>query len=299
MNITPASPRIGAEITGVDVRRLDESTFRAIYQAFLDHIVIVLRDQQLDEQAFLDFSARFGELKAHFTKKAHHPRFANILLMDNRIVDTRTGEETKTASPLLVKIGAVWHTDTSYDYVTAKATGMYAVNVPSVGGDTLFSNSYLAYETLPRALKEKIEGLSGAYVYGGRLKRQQDRVEESERGRAPAIHPLVQVHPETGRKTLYFNDGQIIAIVGLEQAESDALIAALARHTESADGDYRHKWRAGDVVLWDNRCSIHCATGDYPLHDRRTNWRTTIMEPGWQQRMPARGEAQTDRAEVA
>ena len=186
--------------------------------------------------------------------------------------------DIRKASP---KIGAVWHTDTSYEYVTAKATGMYSVNVPSAGGDTLFSNSYAAYDALPAALLKKIEGKSATYIYGGRLKRQQERIEAEDRNRAHAIHPLIQTHPETGRKTLYFNDGQIIAIPGMSLEQSDAVIAALAKHTTFPDGDYRHCWRAGDVVLWDNRCSIHCATGDYPIHERRTNWRSTIMERGW------------------
>jgi taurine dioxygenase len=288
LELKPASPKIGVEIKGIDVRNLDAPAFAAVYQAFLDHIVVVARGQQLTEQQFLDFSARFGELKVHITKKAQHPRHPHILLMDNRMLDTRTGVEEKNAPPLLVKIGNVWHTDTSYDYVTAKATGMYSVNVPSTGGDTLFSNCYAAYDALPAALKQKLEGLTATYVYGGRLKRQQERMEDSERGRPAAVHPLVQVHPETGRKSLYFNDGQITAILGVEPAASDALIADLARRTGSTDGDYRHKWQPGDVVVWDNRCSIHCATGDYPANERRTNWRTTIMEPGWQQQDPRR-----------
>lgn len=108
-------------------------------------------------------------------------------------------------------------------------------------------------------------------------------MEDAERGRAPAVHPLIPTHPETGRKSLYFNDGQIINILDMELAESDALIADLAQRTGSRDGDYRHQWQRGDVVIWDNRCSIHCATGDYPANERRTNWRSTIMEFGWQQ----------------
>ena len=281
INISPATPKIGAEISGVDVRNLDDAAFRLIYRAFLDHIVIVVRGQHLTEKDFLDFSARFGELKPHITKKAHHPQYPDLLLMDNRILDTRKADEAVSAPPLLVKLGAVWHTDTSYDYVTAKATGMYSVMVPSRGGDTLFSNSYAAYDALPPTLKRRIDGLSATYVYGGRLKRQQERLEDSERGRPAAVHPLVQVHPETGRKTLYFNDGQIMTVLGVDSRESDALIAELAQRTGSTDGDYRHKWQAGDVVLWDNRCSIHCATGDYPVNERRVNWRTTIMERGW------------------
>ena len=282
IKIIPASPKIGAEIQGVNVKTLDDAAFRTVYQAFLDHIVIVIRGQDLNEEDFMAFSSRFGELKPHITKKAHHPRFPNLMLMDNRILNTQTGEETKTASPLLIRIGNVWHTDTSYDYITAKATGMYAVNVPSIGGDTLFSNSYAAYDALPEHLKQKLEGRSATHIYGGRLKRQQERMEDSERGRAPAIHPLVPTHPETGRKSLYFNDGQILSLVGMDPSESDAVITDLAQRTASPDGDYRHQWQRGDVVIWDNRCSIHCATGDYPANERRTNWRSTIMEFGWQ-----------------
>ncbi len=283
IQVLPAAPKIGAEIQGVQVKGMDDATFREVYQAFLDHIVIVIRGQDLTEQDFIDFSARFGEIKPHMTKKAHHPRYPELMLMDNRILDTRTGEQTQNASPLLVRVGNVWHTDTSYEYVTAKATGMYAINVPSVGGDTLFTNMYAAYEALPASLQQKLEGRSATHIYGGRLKRQQDRLEEENKNRAPAIHPLTPVHPETGRKSLYFNDGQILNIIGLDQADSDAVIADLAQRTASANGDYRHHWQRGDVVIWDNRCSIHCATGDYPANERRTNWRSTVMEFGWQQ----------------
>lgn len=284
MEIIKAAPSIGAEIRGVSVKAMDDVTFRKVYQAFLDHMVIVIRGQELSEQDFIDFSARFGEIKPHMTVKAHHPRYPELLLMDNRILDTRTGEQTQSASPLLVRVGNVWHTDTSYEYVTAKATGMYAVNVPSIGGDTLFTNMVAAYEALPESLRQKVEGRSATHIYGGRLKRQQDRLEESNKNRAPAIHPMTPVHPETGRKSLYFNDGQILNIIGLSQADSDAVIAELARRTSSEDGDYRHRWQRGDVVIWDNRCTIHCATGNYPANERRTNWRSTIMDWGWKEK---------------
>jgi taurine dioxygenase len=284
IEVRTLAPKIGAEILHVDARKLDETAFRAIYQAFLDHVLVLIRGQQLTETDFLEWSARFGELKPHIAKTAHHAQHPELMVMDNRILDVKKAVESETAPPLLVKLGAVWHTDLSYEYVAAKATGMHALAVPSTGGDTLFTNAYAAYESLPAALKQRIEKLSGTYVYGGRLKRQQERLQEADRNRRPAVHPLVQVHPETGRKTLYFNDGQIIGIVGLSDAESEPIFAELRAHTESTDGDYRHKWRAGDLVIWDNRCSIHCATGDYPVNERRTMWRTTIMEEGWQQR---------------
>jgi taurine dioxygenase len=275
LEIRRAAPRIGAEITGVDVRKLDDEAFKPIYQAFLDHIVIVVREQALEPEDFLAFSSRFGKLKPHLVKKAHHAEYPDLMVMDNlATLDT-------SASPLLVKVGTVWHTDLSYEYVTAKATGMHAKAVPSTGGDTPFANMYAAYETLPADLKRRIDGLSATYKYGGRGKRQLDRLEAEDLDRKPAVHPLVQVHPETGRKILYFNGGQVLDIVGVRHAESEDIIARLKAHTESADGDYRHKWQVGDVVIWDNRCSIHTATGDYPVNERRTMWRTTIMEPGW------------------
>lgn len=284
IEVRTLAPKIGAEIFIVDARKLDAAAFKVIYQAFLDHVLVLIRGQQLTESDFLEWSARFGELKPHIAKTAHHAQYPELMVMDNRILDVKKAMESATAPPLLVKLGAVWHTDLSYEYVAAKATAMHALAVPSTGGDTLFTNAYAAYESLPASLQQRIENLSGTYVYGGRLKRQQERLQEADRNRKPAVHQLVQVHPETGRKTLYFNDGQIIGIAGLAEAESEAIIAELRAHTESADGDYRHKWRAGDLVIWDNRCSIHCATGDYPVNERRTMWRTTIMEEGWQRR---------------
>jgi taurine dioxygenase len=282
VEIRRAAPKIGAEIVGVDVRNLDDATFNDIYNAFLDHIVIVVRGQQLEPADFLGFAGRFGPLKPHLVKKSHHAQYPELMVMDNRIVDVKKNVEEANALPLLVKLGAVWHTDLSYEYVTAKATGMHALAVPSTGGDTPFANMYKAYETLSEPLRKKIDGLSASYKYGGRGKRQLERLEDTDRDRAPAVHPLVQVHPETGRKMLYFNGGQVIDIVGVDAQESDSIIEQLKAHTESVDGDYRHKWQAGDVVIWDNRCSLHTATGDYPVNERRTMWRTTIMGEGWQ-----------------
>jgi taurine dioxygenase len=277
LKINPVSPLIGAEISGINLNTIDASTFAALHQAFLEHIVIVIRDQHLTEDDFIRFSGRFGTLKHHITKKAHHPAHPELLLMDSQIIDTRTGEETTTASPLRVKVGDVWHTDTSYEQITAIATGMYAVNVPSSGGDTLFSNTYHFYDMLSNTLKQRLAHLRASHAYGGRLKRQQDRLEETERNRPMAIHPLIATHPETGRHSLYFNAGQIMQILDIEPAESATLISTLETLTTLPEGHYRHRWQCGDVVLWDNRCSIHCATGGFPPNERRTNWRSTIM----------------------
>jgi taurine dioxygenase len=270
------TPSIGVEILDVDVRMLDDAAFGRIYQAFLDHIVVVLHAQELSIEEFLAYSRRFGELKPHLVRKSRHPDHPAMMVMDNRVVDTKLGAEA-AAKPVLVKRGAIWHTDTSYDQVPAKATQLHALAVPSRGGDTLFASMYEAYDALPPALKQRLEGLQATYRYGGRLKRQLELLDEADRNRPSALHPLVQTHAETGRKTLYFNVGQVMEIVGLEPAESDDLIAELTRRTEKPDGDYRHRWHVGDIVIWDNRCAIHSATGDYPPDERRAFRRVSIM----------------------
>lgn len=284
MEVRRLAPNMGAEIMGVNLASLQDEAMRTIYQAFLDHLVVVIRGQNLGIQEFLGFGRCFGELKPHMVKRSHHPEHAELMVMDNRVVNIRTVASTSgegdNAKPVLVKRGAAWHSDLMYEQVTAKATLLHGLAVPSTGGNTLFANAYASYERLPERLKQRLEGLRGTYLYGGRFKRQVEMLEEADRSRAPAIHPLVRIHPETGRKVLFFNDGQILEVVGLEKTESDALIAELKAHTEVPD--YSHEWQRGDVVIWDNRCSIHCATGDYPPEERRTIWRTTIMEEGWQ-----------------
>jgi taurine dioxygenase len=281
MEVRPVAPRIGAEITGVDVRWLDDAAFRVIYQAFLDHIVVVIRGQQLDEDEFLAYSARFGELRAHIVKKHHHPKNPLLMLMDNMVFDVSKGKEEK-ANPLLVRRGARWHTDLSFEYPSAKATQLYSRAIPSRGGDTLFANSYDAYERLPEATRRNIENLSATYCYGGRKKVGVELLEAEDMNRAPATHPLVRVHPETGRKSLYYDNGKLVEFVGIDAAEGAALAEELHRHV-NVDEDYRHHWQLGDIVIWDNRCSLHSATGDAPPDERRAFWRVTIMEQGWRE----------------
>jgi taurine dioxygenase len=281
VDVRPLDSKLGAEIGGVDLANLSDGEFARIYDAFLEHIVLVARDQRLDMAGFLGHGRRYGPLRPHIVRKSRHPELPELMIMDNKIEDTRVGAVDKPKANL-VKRGAVWHTDTSYDYVTAKATQLYALTIPSSGGDTLFASAYAVYDALPESLQRRIEGLKATYKYGGRLKREVELLEEEDRVRPAAVHALVRVHPETGRKAIYFNPGQVMTIVGLKPAESDALIDELKGHIESPDGDYRHKWRVGDLVLWDNRCALHAATGDYPPHERRSHWRATMMERDWE-----------------
>jgi taurine dioxygenase len=280
LDIRPLGPTLGAEVHGVALNDLDDDTFAQIHDAFLKHIVLVFHDQDLTMEEFLAHGRRYGPLRPHIVRKSRHPEMPELMVMDNKIIDTKKGAAAKPEANL-VKRGAVWHTDTSYDYVTVKATQLYARVIPSQGGDTLFANAYAIYDAMPEGLRNRIETLQATYKYGGRLRREVQLLEEEDRVRPPAVHPLVLTHPETGRKAIYFNPGQVMEIVGLDPAESDALIEEMNCYVESPDGDYRHKWQVGDLVLWDNRCLVHAATGDYPPHEHRVHWRSSILEKGW------------------
>jgi len=149
--------------------------------------------------------------------------------------------------------------------------------VPSRGGDTLFASMYAAYDALPRRLKEQVDGRLGAFTYGGRRKATA-LLNPEDREWTPVLHPIVRTHPETGRKALYFDPGKILRIEGLAPAESDDLIDELSTRMITVDGQYRHGWRKGDIVIWDNRCSYHRAAGDYPPEEDRIHWRVSIKE---------------------
>ena len=172
--------------------------------------------------------------------------------------------------------GENWHTDGAYDEVSFKATQLYALAIPSTGGDTLFSSMYAAYGALPEGLKDRIGERRGAFTYAGRSTRSAQLLNPEDRDWTPVMHPILRAHPETGRKGLYFDPGKIVAVEGLEESESDDLIDELKTYMIQPEGQYRHKWRKGDIVIWDNRCTYHKAAADYPPEEDRIHWRVSI-----------------------
>jgi taurine dioxygenase len=172
--------------------------------------------------------------------------------------------------------GENWHTDGAYDEVSFKATQLYALAIPSTGGDTLFSSMYAAYGVLPERLKDRIGERRGAFTYAGRSTRSAQLLNLEDRDWTPVMHPILRTHPETGRKGLYFDPGKIVAVEGLEESESDDLIDELKTYMIQPEGQYRHKWRKGDIVIWDNRCTYHKAAADYPPEEDRIHWRVSI-----------------------
>jgi taurine dioxygenase len=266
-------PQIGVEVSGIDLRTLNDDGFAQIYQAWLDHNVMVVTGQDLKIDEFLSYSRRFGPVSPHPSKSTRHPEIPEITMLG---VDKFKPDGTLNQA--IYRRGAEgWHTDGAYDAVPFKATQLYGLAVPDTGGDTLFASGYAAYDALPERLKQRLEGVLGAFTYGGR-KQNQALLNPEDRNRKPAMHPIIRTHPETGRKSLYFDPGKILYIEGAESAESDELIEELATLMIQSDGEYRHKWHVGDVVIWDNRCSYHKAAGDYPPDQDRIHWRTSIKD---------------------
>jgi taurine dioxygenase len=267
--------QIGAEIVGVDVKKLDDAGFAQIYRAWLDNNVVVVPGQELEIPDFLRYSRRFGVVVPHPSKSTRHPDYPEITQLGVNKFDA-AGKLDMT----IYRRGAEgWHTDGAYDQEPFKATQLYALAVPSHGGNTLFASMYAAYDGLPQHLKERLEGRIGVFTYGGRRKATA-LLNEEDRNWTPVFHPIVRTHPETGRKGLYFDPGKILRIEGLEPAESDAVIDELTQRMIQPDGEYHHQWRKGDIVIWDNRCSYHKAAGDYPPEEDRIHWRVSIKERG-------------------
>ena len=265
--------QIGAAIHGVDVKTLDDAGFAAIYQAWLDYNVVVVPGQDLQIEDFLRYSRHFGIVHPHPSKMTRHPDYPEITLLGAN----KVGPDG-TLNLAIYRRGAEgWHTDGAYDQEPFKAIQLYALAIPSTGGDTLFASMYAAYEALPHRLKGRLDGRTGAFTYGGR-REGKALLNEEDRDWKPVFHPIIRTHPETGRKALYFDPGKILKIEGLEAQESDALIDELTGYMIQPDGQYRHKWCKGDIVIWDNRCSYHKAAGDYPPEEDRIHWRVSIKE---------------------
>jgi taurine dioxygenase len=274
VEVQPLGPQIGAEIRGVDVKRLDDAGFAVICRAWLDHNVAVVPDQELEIEDFLGYSRRFGTVVAHPSKSTRHPDHPEITLLGVN----KLGPDGQLDMAIYRRGAEGWHTDGAYDQKPFKATQLYALAVPSRGGDTCFASMYAAYDALPPRLKERLDGRQGVFTYGGRRKATA-LLNPEDRDWTPVFHPIIRTHPETKRKGLYFDPGKILRIEGLEPAESDALIEELTERMIQPEGEYRHRWRKGDIVIWDNRCSYHKAAGDYPPEEDRIHWRVSIKEP--------------------
>jgi taurine dioxygenase len=269
-----ADRRFGAEVMGLDLRSIADADFATIERAWTDHQVLLFRGQTLSDADLIAFSRRWGELD-HAPVQENGQRFVpgspEIYVVSNVI-------ENDVAIGSLGAGEAVWHTDMSYLPAPPKASMLYALEVPPVGGDTSFCDMVAAFETLPADLRARVPGMrvkhDGTYNSGGYL-RQGVAPTDDPRLAPGTLHPLVCTHPESGRRMLYLGRRRMAWIEGLELAESEALLDAIWAHATQKAHCFTHHWRAGDLVLWDNRCTMH-RRDPFDAASRRVMHRTQI-----------------------
>jgi alpha-ketoglutarate-dependent taurine dioxygenase len=256
IDVTPAGAALGAEIGGIDLRAVDDKAFDAIHRAWLDHLVLLFRGQRLGNEELIAFSRRLGELDwapVQETGRRFVAGYPELYVVSN-VVENGVPIGSLGAGDL------VWYTDMSYIDAPPKASILYALEVPPVGGNTYFSNMYRAYELLTPALKARVAGLrlkhDGTYNSGGYVRRGIDALDDPIRA-VGVVHPLVCTHPETGRKALYLGRRRNAYLVDLARAESEALLDEIWTYATREELGWEHRWRVGDVVLWDNRCTMH------------------------------------------
>lgn len=262
-HVKPLSPSIGVEVTGLDLSlALDASTVAELRALWLEHQVLLFRQQALSEHEEVRFARCFGEP----IRPKSARRFENQPDHDPAVMLIGNIRENGKIIGSLPNGELQFHSDSAFLETPLMATLLYGVDIPSHGGNTLFASAYAAYEALPAELKARLDGLMAvnAFDYGtqvrtGRLDREKA---------ARATHPVIRTHPETGRKAIYVNRLMTEEIAGLPAAESDALLNRLFDLLERPDFRYEHVWRKGDLILWDNRCVQHART-DFPSEERR------------------------------
>jgi taurine dioxygenase len=269
LRIRPVSSALGAEVSGVDLSQpLDDAAFRKIEQAWHDGLILLFRGQDLSEEEQVRFGERFGTLAGVMHKHTGRGGHPSVMYVSN----IRENGQLIGALP----DGEMYfHSDQCYIERPAMATMLYAMEIPSKGGDTLFANMYRAYETLPAELKTRLEGLRAVNVYDY-TESGTKRGSKIAEGIPHYAHPVFRTHPATGRKALYVNRLMTDHIVGLPREESDAILDLLFDHAEEREFVYAHTWTPGDLILWDNRCAVHART-DFDAGERRKLRRITVM----------------------
>src|SRR5579859_1376997 len=257
--VRPSGAACGAEIEFDLSRELDRDTFAEIERAFHDNIVVVFRGQTLSNERHIEFSRRFGPLEIHIVKKYLLPGYPEILLISN--IRDAAGEHIGLADA-----GFTWHTDTSYRKQPSRCSLLYAKEVPHGEdgqplGDTLFANTIAAYEALPQVMKRRLDGLKAIHRYSSRRRIEgspRPKLSRAQLDETPDIaHPIVRTHPYTSRKSLYVTAGECVGIEGMAEGKALDLIAELDAHCVRPEFLYRHKWREGDLLMWDNAASMH------------------------------------------
>ena len=268
------SHAFGVEIQGLDLReRLDDETIAAIRSLWNDNGIVLLRGQQIGPLQLIDYSRRFGELDLHETLKPfRHPDHAELFVLSTIPVDGKPSVSEN--------VGRHWHSDLSYTLRPPLGSIFHAQILPEVGGDTIFASTEKAYHALSDTMKKLIADLWAVHDYmlvENMKKRDPALVAELRKSNPPVAQPLVRPHAESGRKSLYLSEQMTRRIVGMTERESAPLLRFLFEHAVDPLFTYRHKWKANDIIMWDNRSTMHLALADFDAGAHRYCMRTTVL----------------------
>jgi taurine dioxygenase len=273
INVEQLGFAAGALVTGLDLRKpLNDFAKKEVLEAWHRYLVLIFPDQDLEAEQQIAFTRNFGELEQNeFQPHYRDPLHPEILLVTNKHLNGKPSETRNT--------GRNWHSDLTYTNRPAKASLLLCKEKPPVGGDTMWANMYLAFETLSkpmRAFVETLEAIHDVSLIKGLQKRDPEKVAELKRRNPPIAHPVVKTHPETGRKALFLGQ-RISGFVGFTEEESAPILAFLNEHATSPEFVYRHRWSPNDLVMWDNRCLLHVALPDFDQTKTRHMIRTSIL----------------------
>jgi len=263
---------LGARIEGLDRARANEPAIGALLnRALAEHLLVVVPGERLAPAETRRFAEAFGRPQQQLLRYKHSGETSDVSIMVSTLMTDGTTNRTAIRAE-------DWHTDDSYFAKPAKATLLHGIEIPSRGGSTWFCNMHSVYEALPQAVRRRIDGLRAVHGYDTpRARNRPSPRTPQEIAETPDVeHPLVRTHPETGRKALYLNPNRLDHIVGLERAESDALLDELADEARKPQHHFGHVWQVGDIVVWDNRATMHRVMIDYPVGEKRIMQRVLI-----------------------
>lgn len=267
LTIKALSELMGAEATGIDLRQpVSQDDEKALNDALHEHIVLCIRDQELDGPGFVEACKVFGKLMRQANEELCDPELPELGMVTS-------GDYDRHDTKARVVRGTSWHSDHSFTERPPSASILYGVSIPSSGGDTSFCNLRAAYKALPEDRKQSIEGLKVRHQFRCsrapnhifiKLKNEKDRLKDY-----IFPYPLARLHVPTGEKTLFLNPQRMEDVIGLDRAESDGLLDDMIAHAENPAFHWNHRWRKGDMLVWDNRCSMHHANDDWPVDEKR------------------------------
>ena len=277
-------PLIGAEVRGVDLSRpLDAATRARIHDLWMQHLVLVFPGQSISDEQHIAFARNFGELEIHVSVAHRSSRNAEIYRVSN-VDEAGNIIPPKETAWQYITLSWLWHTDSSFREVPSKGSILHGLEVTNAGGNTLFANMYAAYDDLDAATKQRIEGRWVTHDHDHILSLSPELSKRQDKGRYDALppvrHPLVQVHPVTRRRCLLLSPHTMVEVEGMAPAESRALLDELIAHATREKYVYRHVWAKDDVIMWDNRCTMHSVEPFDNAHVRRVMHRVTLVGEG-------------------